>query len=179
MDENEEILDLVDIEDHVTGTVKRADMVKVGYRSERGFVRFVIGFLVNAKGEIWVPIRSMHKSIAPGGFDFSVAEHVLSGESYSDAIKRAFAEEAGLTVKVENLVLLGKISPVDNKPTWEEIYLYPDYSGNNPDYDKEEFSSAQWQTIEEIEEKIRTGALTKSAYTPALKLLKDHLSRLT
>lgn len=176
MDENEEILDLVDAQDSVVGTIKRAAMVKVGYKSNEGFVRFAIGFLMNTNGEVWVPIRSMHKSIAPGGFDFSVAEHVLSGETYNIAIERAFAEEAHLNVQAEKLISIGKLSPTADKPTWEEIYLYQNYTGNDPDYDKKEFSSAGWLTIADIEHKLHSGVLTKSAYMPAFQLLKDHLS---
>lgn len=117
MNENDELLDLVDIDDIVVGTVRREDMVKVGYKSTQGYVRFAEAFLLNGKGEIWVPIRGMHKAIAPGGCDFSVAEHVLSGESYEQAIERAFLEEAGMKVDYAALIPIGKLSPTDSPYT--------------------------------------------------------------
>src|SRR5487761_1499028 len=103
MNENDEFLDLANASDEVVGTIRRGDMVKLGYRSPKGFVRFAVAFLVNDKAEVWVPIRGLHKSIAPGGCDFSVAEHVLSGETYDKAIERAFIEEAGMEVSAVNL----------------------------------------------------------------------------
>jgi len=72
-------------------------------KSPKGYARFVVAFVVNKK-QIWVSIRGLHKSITPSGCDFSVAEHVLSGESYEQAIQRGFAEEANLRISPTDLL---------------------------------------------------------------------------
>lgn len=40
MTENDELLDLADFNDNTVGTIRRGDMVRVGYASPDGFVRF-------------------------------------------------------------------------------------------------------------------------------------------
>lgn len=175
MDEGHELLDLVNIDDDVVGTIRRGEMVKSGYKSTRGYVRFAEAFLLNEKGEIWVPIRGIHKAIAPSGCDFSVAEHVLSGESYEQAIERAFLEEAGMKVDNAALIPIGKLPPTDNKPAYESVYMYIIHSSESPDYSHEEFSSASWRPREAFEKLLLSGPPTKSALLPAFRLLQATL----
>lgn len=177
MNENDEQLDLVNIDDVVVGTIRRGDMVKVGYKSTQGYVRFAEAFLLNDKGEIWVPIRGMHKSIAPGGCDFSVAEHVLSGESYEQSIERAFLEEAGMSVSYAALTPIGKLSPTDDKPVYESIYMYVTHGNESPNYSREEFSSASWMSLDAFEKQLLFGPPTKSALLPAFRLLQATLAK--
>ncbi|HEY1835305.1 MAG TPA: NUDIX domain-containing protein [Candidatus Saccharimonadales bacterium] len=171
MNENDEILDLVDIDDNVVGTVRRGDMVKLKYRHPNGYARFAVAFLINTQGLIWVPKRSLHKSIAPGGLDFSVAEHVLAGESYAHAIQRAFREEAELNVDVSRLQVLGKLAPSQAKPSYEALLVYRDYAGGNPNYSKEEFTNGEWIAPKTLMGMLQAGVAAKSAILPALRLL--------
>lgn len=55
MDESNELMDLVNIDDNIVGTIRRGDMVKSGHKSTRSYIRFAEAFLLNEKGEIWVP----------------------------------------------------------------------------------------------------------------------------
>lgn len=177
MNENDELLDLADATDTVVGTIRRGDMVKVGYKSPQGFVRFAVAFLLNDKNEVWVPIRGLHKSIAPGGCDFSVAEHVLAGESYERAIERAFKEEAGMAVRANDVTLIGKLFPAEAKPTHEAIFAYVLHHNEIPRYSREEFTSASWMSLEAFEHLLVSGPPTKSALLPAFSLLQDWLKR--
>lgn len=177
MNEDDEQLDLVNIDDVIVGTIRRGDMAKVGYKSTRGYVRFAEAFLLNGKGEIWVPIRGMHKAIAPGVCDFSVAEHVLSGESYERAIERAFLEEANMKVDYTALTPIGKLPPTDSKPVYESIYMYVIRGNESPDYSREEFSSASWMSLEAFEKLLISGPPTKSALLPAFRLLRAALPK--
>jgi isopentenyldiphosphate isomerase len=178
MNENDELLDLVNADDTVVGTILRGDMVKVGYKSDKGYVRFAEAFIINDRGEIWVPIRGLHKSVAPGGCDFSVAEHVLSGESYEQAIERAFLEEAGLKVDSAALSPLGKLSPTETTPCYESIYIYTVHSNEPLNYGQDEFSSASWLSIEAFEKLLVSGPPTKSTLLPAFRLLQAGLKHL-
>jgi isopentenyldiphosphate isomerase len=171
MDENEEVLDLVNANDKMVGTVSRGEMVRLGYKNPKGFVRFAEAFLVNKDGKIWVPIRGKHKVIAPGGRDFSVAEHVLSGETYEDAIIRAFAEEAGLYIDAASLKLLKVLPPTADKPIFNALFAYYGYDGDDPEYSKEEFDSCEWLAPEELEALVRSGVAAKASLLPELQVL--------
>lgn len=175
MNENDELLDLVDSADLVIGTIRRGDMAKAAYRTTEGYVRFAVAFIVNDKGAVWVPIRGMHKAIAPGGLDFSVAEHVLSGESYEQAIERAFAEEAGMKVEARDLVCLGKLCPTEAKPTYETAFVYFMHGRRSPKYSHEEFTSARWMSASTLEARLLSGPPTKSALLPAYRLLQTYI----
>jgi isopentenyldiphosphate isomerase len=133
------------------GVVSRGDIVKMKYNHPTGYVRFVEAFLVNKKGQIWVPIRGLHKSVAPGGYDFSVAEHVLAGESNEQAIARGFAEEAGVTVMSDALVHLGTMPPADGKGFFNEVYVLYGYDDGDPTYSQEEFSGGVWMLPSELQ----------------------------
>ena len=176
MDENDELLDLVNAHDVVVGTIRRGDMVKLDYKSNQGFVRFAVAFILNSQGQVWVPIRGMHKTIAPGGCDFSVAEHVLAGETYEQAIERAFFEEAGMTINSQDLELLGKLPPTKAVPIYEVIYTYTMRGNESPKYSLEEFTSASWMPIDAFEKQLTSGPPTKSSLLPAFKLLQYSLS---
>lgn len=174
MNESEEILDLVNANDTVIGYIRRSDMAKVAYRHPRGYVRFAEAFLVNNDGKIWVPTRNPHKAIAPSGLDFSVAEHVQSGETYADAIVRGFVEEAGLRVSEASLTLLGVMPPTKTKPVFNAVYVYFGYGGEDPRYSKEEFPSAEWLSPEELKKVLGSGRPTKDTLPPALRMLTQY-----
>lgn len=170
MNENAELLDLVDAKNVPIGTILRGEMVKVGYSHPRGHVRFVVGFLRNKEGEIWVPVRGLHKSIAPGGYDFSAAEHVLSGESSVKAILRAFHEEAGMKINDKMLIHLGTLPPTKEKPVFDEVYVLDNYGGADPEFSLEEFSGGTWMTPLELQRALKESP-SKVSLPLALELL--------
>lgn len=177
MDENNEILDLTDANDVVVGKMRRGDMANLGYRTHKGFVRFAVAFIINKQSEIWVPTRGLHKVIAPGGCDFSVAEHVLSGESYGEAIERAFSEEAGMVINAKDLSFLGKLGPSGSKPSHEAVFAYLARGRDTPTFSQEEFTSAEWMSMDAFKKLLVSGPATKTALLPALRLLETWLSR--
>lgn len=170
INEEEEVLDLVDEKNVPIRTITRAEMAKVKYNHPEGYVRFVNAFLINDKGEIWVPIRALHKSIAPGGHDFSVAEHVLTGEESDVAVIRAFSEEAGLDIDHTALVHLGTLPPTEAKPSFDEVYAFYGYNGEDPKYSKVEFSTGGWLDRDDLR-KILKEKPSKSSLPAALDLL--------
>lgn len=170
MDENEEVLDLVDSNNIPIRTIIRGEMAKMKYKHPEGYVRFVNAFLVNEKGKIWTPIRGLHKSIAPGGHDFSVAEHVLAGETSDTAVVRAFSEEAGIDVDYATLVHLGTLSPTESKPSFDEIYALYNYRGRDPEYSKDEFTAGGWLDKDDFKRVLKEKP-SKSSLLAALDLL--------
>jgi isopentenyldiphosphate isomerase len=171
-DEYHEVLDLVNANDEVVGTILRGEMTKTQYRKFGRYVRFVNGFVVNKSDRVWTQTRSLKKFIAPGGMDFSVAEHVLSGESYDDAIVRGFHEELGWKVAIANLTALGILRPANNKPVFDKIYALFDYAGPDPTLNRDEFVTGEWLAIDQVKKRLEdaTGPQKKSLL-PAIEML--------
>ncbi|HSW79592.1 MAG TPA: NUDIX domain-containing protein [Candidatus Saccharimonadales bacterium] len=179
-DENLEVLDLVNDQDEKIGTILRGEVVKVNYRMPGKYVRFVNGFVVNKAGQIFIQTRSPHKFIAPNGFDYSVAEHVFAGETYDAAIIRGFEEELGWQIDPKQLADLGKLPPTPEKPVFDRVYALINYEGPDPTLNTDEFTSAEWLSIEEIQEMLTAAKITqKASLIPALALLEAYLAGTT
>jgi isopentenyl-diphosphate delta-isomerase len=169
MDDPEEVLDLVDKDDHAIGTVLREDVMRI-LEGRTGFVRAADGFVVNGKGEIWVPRRAPHKKIAPNGLDFSAGEHVGAGESYEGAMVRGFKEELGLHITIGDLEYIGKLPPKPGVPYFESVFVYR--SDEAPQqYSRDDFVSYEWLLPEVFRERLLAGEAAKKGVLPALDLL--------
>ena len=90
---SQELLDVVDENDRVTGVKTRGEIHALGLMH-----RAVHILVFNNKGELLVQKRSMSKDNNPGLWDSSAAGHVDSGEDYYDCAIRELEEELGLTV---------------------------------------------------------------------------------
>lgn len=90
----DEYLDLVDENDIVIGRKKRSEI----YAENLSNYRIINAFVINSKGEIWIPRRSSNKKLFPSCLDMSVGGHVESGETYEDALKREAQEELNINV---------------------------------------------------------------------------------
>ncbi|MHB1865215.1 MAG: hypothetical protein ACYCPS_03585 [Candidatus Saccharimonadales bacterium] len=62
----DELLDVVDGQDRIVGTIKRSNYKQL-LKSDKTFIRASNMFIINDKGKIWVPVRTAHKTIAPNG----------------------------------------------------------------------------------------------------------------
>jgi 8-oxo-dGTP pyrophosphatase MutT (NUDIX family) len=87
----EEIVDLVDEDDHVVGQAPRREV-----RTRNLLHREVAAIVRNPVGEIYVHRRTDTKDVFPGMYDMFVAGVVTSDESYEEAIRRELAEELGV-----------------------------------------------------------------------------------
>jgi len=89
-----ELLDLLDEQGRVTGTVRRGDVhgnPALRHRAVHVVVR-------NAWGDIWLQKRGSRKRIQPGKWDTSVGGHVPAGHTYEESALRETDEELGLKV---------------------------------------------------------------------------------
>ena len=104
----DELVDIVDDDDHVVATVTRAEM-----RARRLQHRSVGIAVVSSDGRLLIHRRSEAKDIWPGWWDIAAGGVVASGETYADAARRELAEELGLIdVDVE---FLGQARYVDDQ----------------------------------------------------------------
>ena len=86
----EELFDVVDEQDRVTGQAARRDVHARGLRH-----RAVHLLVVNGAGRVFLQKRSAAKDLFPGAWDSSAAGHVGAGEEYDETAERELAEELG------------------------------------------------------------------------------------
>jgi 8-oxo-dGTP pyrophosphatase MutT (NUDIX family) len=89
----DELVDVVDDEDHVVATVTRREM-----RLRRLRHRAVSIAVLGSDGRLLVHRRADTKDVWPGMWDLAAGGVVGSGETYDDAARRELEEELGITV---------------------------------------------------------------------------------
>ncbi len=164
---DDEILDLVDENDQVIGTILRSDTI--GGRHE-GFLRAAELLIINNKGELWIPRRQMHKRIAPGGLDFSAAGHVSSGDDYERTLTKEVKEEINMDLEESRLEFLKKFHPQPGLPPYfRAVYLY--HSNEVPSYNPDDFSEYFWFTPKELLARMKNGELGKESLVETAQYL--------
>ncbi len=86
----EELFDVVDEQDRVTGQLPRREVHARGLRH-----RAVHVLVVNRAGQVFLQRRSMAKDLHPGVWDSSSSGHVGAGDDYDDTARRELEEEIG------------------------------------------------------------------------------------
>ena len=90
---NEEIFDIVNEADEVTGQERRSEVHRLGLQH-----RAVHVLIFNGKSEVFLQKRSMTKDTFPGAWDSSASGHLDTGESYDACAVRELREELGLVL---------------------------------------------------------------------------------
>lgn len=169
MEDYGEVLDLVNKDDEVIGTVTRqqVDGLKDGY------VRAAEMLIINEKGEIWVPRRSLNKKLKPGGLDYSCAGHVASGETYEQTLRREVEEELNLKLDDSKLEFLHKFAPSEGLPPYfRAMYIYR--TNDVPRYNRDDFSGYEWLTPAALLNKLKAGEPAKDSLIETVEYLISH-----
>lgn len=169
---NDELQDLMDANDAVIGTINRSDYDRM-VAENLGYIRVASLFIVNSQGQIYTPIRTAHKTIAPNGFDFSAAGHVESGSDYLTTIVRETKEELNIDVQPGELEFIAKTLS-EEKRFFESLFMMR--SNETPSFNPNDFVSASWLYPEEILTKIKAGHPTKDTLASAITLLIGYLA---
>jgi isopentenyl-diphosphate delta-isomerase type 1 len=90
---NDEIFDVVNDSDEVTGRERRCEVHRLGLKH-----RAVHVLVFNSRGELFLQKRSMTKDTFPGAWDSSAAGHLDCGEDYDACAIRELREEIGLQI---------------------------------------------------------------------------------
>lgn len=162
MAHEDELLDLVNKDDQIIGTIWRSEYDRLG-AEDLGYIRAVELFIVNSKGELWIPKRTAEKRIAPNGFDYSAGGHVTSGETYDEAMIKETGEELNIHLTESDLEVVAMIGPDQNRYIRK---LYVRRSDETPQYNPDDFVSAAWLAPETVVEMLDAG-------TPAKSTLRD------
>jgi len=103
-----ELVDVVDDEDRVVGTVTRARV-----RAERLRHRGVFIVVRRSGGEVLVHQRSPDKDVWPSAWDIAIGGVVAAGEGWDEAAARELAEEVGITGVVPRFARSGRYADDD------------------------------------------------------------------
>ena len=153
--ENDEYLDLVDENDQIIDRKLRSQVHNERIKN----VRVVNAFLVNSKGELWIPRRVSSKRSFPLHLDMSVGGYVMSGETYEEAIKREIKEEVNLDFDNTEHRFLGYLSAKDGISCFMKVYEIK--MDETPDYNKNDFCEYFWIRPEELIKRIENGEKAK------------------
>ena len=172
MDDDDELLDLVDKNDKKIGTILRSEIANL-HNENSGFLRAAEVLIINSNGRLWIPRRTMHKRIAPGGLDYSMGCHVSAGETYIEAAVRELNEELNMDVNPKSLQLLNKFAPLPEELAYIRcVYLLK--SDEAPKYNPEDFTGFEWITPEELLKRLKKGEPAKRSLKPTIEYLIQH-----
>ena len=169
---DDEILDIVDGHDNVIGKLNRKDYKQL-LANQSGFIRVSELFIINDEGKVWVPIRTANKTIAPNGYDYSSAGHVESGEGYLETIIREAKEEINLDIMPDDIEFVAILKSVSIRCI---CCIYLLRTNETPEFNPQDFVSAEWLSPVEIISKIDNGHATKISLRNTLVTLQMYLA---
>lgn len=140
----DEVFDVVDAGDAVTGTATRGEVHARGLSH-----RAVHVFVFDRKGNVLLQQRSLLKDICPGLWDSSVSGHLDSGESYEAAAVRELAEEMGIAV-AETPHEIARLTPSQDTG-WEHVRLFGTRHDGTLRFPSAEVQAALWFPVAEID----------------------------
>lgn len=142
---DDEIFDVVNDRDEVTGQATRKDVHKQKLRH-----RSVHALAFGADGRVFLQKRSMLKDSSPGKWDASCSGHLNSGEDYETAVVRELGEEIGLTVvPASGLTPLFKLE-ASADTGWEFVWVYRLKSDGPFVLHPAEIERGEWFTTDEV-----------------------------
>ncbi len=155
----------IDEQDQVIGQMKRSEV----YVQHLSNFRVINAFIVNAKGELWIPRRTANKKIFPLCLDMSVGGHVESGDTYEETLKRETQEELNIDTDKKHIRFLGHASP-EKDGVSAHMHVYELFSEETPDYNRNDFVESFWLTPEAFFERIKNGDKTKEDLPKLIQL---------
>lgn len=173
MNEDQKLLDVVDENDEVIGTITRSDIMQLQQTPGR-YLRAIDVFIQRSNGDLFLPRRASHKKIAPGGLDASASGHIASGESYEQACIREIYEETGLSVTMDDLILVGTIRPSQVLFYFRKLYLLR--TDQSPSLSAEH-TDAVWIAPDALADFVYNDIPTKQTLDDDIPLLVHYLQK--
>lgn len=128
-------------------------------------------FIFNAKNELMLQQRALHKYHSPGLWTNTCCSHQRDGESSIKAGKRRLMEEMGFTVKLKETTAFIYKAEFDNGLTEHEFdhILVGEYN-DEPVINKEEVEAWKWISLETLRNDIKNNP---ASYTVWFKIIFD------
>ncbi len=154
----EELLEVVNENNHVIGQAERATVHRSGQ-----WHRGVHVFLFTPDRELLVQRRSRAQDTFPGALDCSVSEHLKVGETYQEAAVRGLREELGLGSIDLTRLLQFKMNygPGDNMIN--ELYEGT-IGAETLSINQQEIAQIARHTLSELEEMMAAGQVPFSSW---------------
>lgn len=137
-----EMVDVVDSQGNVTGTVSRAEV-----RAHNLLHRSVFVVVVNHDNEVLVHRRADWKDVWPGAWDVAFGGVVASGEAPEVAAARELREEAGISAE---LSYLGE-DVYEDDIVREVARVYLARHDGPPSFDDGEVAEARWVPLHDLQ----------------------------
>ncbi len=150
----DELLDLVNEQDQVIGTIWRSQAYQ---QKKLASLRAVWLLIRNENGKFWIPKRSASKISSPNTLDGSTVGHVSSGETYEQAMIREVAEELNFDISNMFYRSVGKLTPSTGSVSFIEIFELQVPNDFIIDYNKDDFSEFFWLSSQEILQQLQDG----------------------
>jgi isopentenyldiphosphate isomerase len=160
----DEYLDLVNEKDEVIGKKLRSEV----YAKHLSNFRVINAFVINSKGELWIPRRTADKRIFPLCLDMGVGGHVESGETYGQTFKRETQEELNIDTDKVEYKFLGHLTPHKDKVS-AFMNVYEIKMEQAPDYNKSDFTESFWLTPQDFFKRLIQGEKTKGDLPTLIK----------
>lgn len=150
----DELLDLVNEQDQVIGTIWRS----VAQAEKKiASLRAIWFLLKNELGQLAIPRRAAHKKINPLYLDGSAVGQVRSGETYEQAMIREVLEELNVDVMDLPYRLVGNLTPTTGAQSFIAIFELQVQKDFQLNYNQDDFSELLWLYPNEILEKYNQG----------------------
>ncbi len=159
-----EILDLVDENDQIIGSIERNEAYRLNFSN----IRVIDAFIRNSEGKLFIPRRHKDKRLHPLALDASAGGHVTSGDSYDETFIKEVLEELNLDVSQFIYRKIGRMTPHEDG-TNAFITVYEIESDETPRYNPDDFTEHYWLTPEEVLKRIAEGDSAKSHLPLILK----------
>ncbi len=170
--EEQELLDVVDTDDQVIGTLQRKDMMNL-VNTPGHYLRVIELFLQRSNGDIYLPRRSTEKKLFPGSLDHSAAGHMLQGESYEDALIRETREELGIDITPGEYTFIKKFIPTSDLFYFRNFYLLR--TDEEPTLSSEH-TEAIWLPPDELQVFVANDVPAKHTLYEDINVLVDFLA---
>lgn len=164
LDDPDEVFDLVDLDDHVIGQVRRGE----AHRNPTLIHRSVQVLVFTHDGRLLLQRRSASKDLFPGYYCASASGHVASGENYPTTAERELAEELGISAP---LTYISK-ALVRSEPETELTALYATMSDGPYQFHPTETEGGKLFAVDDVWDGIARGDLP---VTPALLVAMEEL----
>lgn len=128
-------------------------------------------FVMNAKGEMMLQQRALHKYHSPGLWTNTCCSHQRENESNIEAGKRRLQEEMGFTTELEDVISFIYKASFDNGLTEHEFdHVLLGFYDHAPQINSQEVADWKWETPEKV--KIDIDA-NPQKYTEWFKIIFD------
>lgn len=141
----DEMFDVVDEENRVVRQAPRREV-----HANDWLHRAVHIFVLNAKGEVFLQLRSHLKDRKPGKWDSSAAGHLDAGEEYLPCAVRELEEELGIVTTADRLTYSGSIR-AGAGTGWEFIEFFTVRWDGKIHWPAAEIETGQWFAPEEVD----------------------------